>query len=327
MKLATIHNGTRDGSLVLVNRALTSAINVSGVAATLQNALDNWDAVAPRLRELSSTLEEGRAADAFPFQVHKVMAPLPRAFCFVDGSAYLNHVELVRRARGAEMPPSFYEDPLMYQACSDTFAAPQADIRHESEEQGIDFESEVGVVVGNVPQGVKAADALQYVRLILILNDVTLRNLVPAELAKQFGFLVSKPVSALSPVAVTPDELGDAWRDGRVHLPLVTTLNGKKFGDPEAGTEMHFNFAQLIAHAARTRPLCAGSLVGSGTVSNKDRARGSSCLAELRTLEKLDTGEPKTPFLKFGDVVRIEMLRDGQSVFGAIEQRVTRYAG
>jgi fumarylacetoacetate (FAA) hydrolase len=325
MKLATLPNNTRDGSLHVVSKDLSRAVNAGRVAATLQQALDQWDAVEPRLRELAAQLEEGRAQDAFPFQPHKALAPLPRAYAFLDGSAYLNHVELVRRARGAEMPPSFYTDPLMYQGCSDTFLAPHAPIAHASEELGIDFESEVVVILSDVPQGTTAADAGRHVRLLALLNDVTLRNVVPAELAKQFGFLVSKPPSALSPVAVTPDELGDAWKDAKVHLPLRTTHNGKQFGDPDAGVEMQFSYAQLIAHVAQSRPLCAGTVLGAGTVSNKDRARGSSCLAELRTLEKLDTGEPHTPFLKFGDAVRIEMLKDGRSVFGAIEQTVVQY--
>ena len=327
MKLATLQNGSRDGVLALVNGNLDQAVYVAGVAPTLQHALDAWASVAPRLRELAARLEEGRAPDAFPFQPRKVLAPLPRAYAFLDGSAYINHVELVRKARGAEMPPSFYQDPLMYQACSDHFAGPHQDIAHTSEDLGVDFESEVGVVLGDVPQGVSVDSALDYVRLVVLINDVTLRNVVPAELAKGFGFVVSKPVSALSPTAVTPDELGDAWADGRVKLPLVSTVNGRKVGDPDAGTDMHFGFAQLIAHAAQTRPLAAGTLVGSGTVSNRDRARGSSCLAEVRMLEKIDTGAAATPFLRFGDVVHIDMLHNGRSVLGAIEQKVVPFKG
>lgn len=325
MKLATLPNNTKDGALHVVSRDLSRAVNAGRIAPTLQHALDHWDAVEPRLRELATQLEEGRAQDAFPFQPHKALAPLPRAYAFLDGSAYLNHVELVRRARGAEMPPSYYTDPLMYQGCSDTFLAPTAPISHASEELGMDFESEVVVLLNDVPQGTTADQAGKHIKLLALLNDTTLRNVVPAELAKQFGFLVSKPPSALSPVAVTPDELGEAWKDNKVHLPLVTTHNGKKFGDPEAGVEMQFSYAQLIAHVAQTRPLGAGTVMGAGTVSNKDRSRGSSCLAELRTLEKLDSGEARTPFLRFGDTVRIEMFRNGHSIFGAIEQTVTQF--
>jgi fumarylacetoacetate (FAA) hydrolase len=323
MKLATLPNGTRDGSLVLVNCSLTQAVESSPVAPSLQHALDHWLAVEPKLRELSERLEAGQCQDAFPFQPHKALAPLPRAYAFLDGSAYLNHVELVRKARGADLPPSLYTDPLMYQGCSDSFLAPHADIAHASEEQGIDFESEVCVIVDDVPQGTPEQNALQHIRLLVLMNDVTLRNLVPEELAKGFGFLVSKPPSSLSPVAVTPDELGDHWHGGRLHLPLVTTYNGRMYGDPDAGAEMHFSFPRLIAHAAQTRPLAAGTLLGGGTVSVKDRARGSSCLAERRMIEKIEQGRMVTPFMKFGDQVRIEMWMNGQSVFGAMVQTVT----
>lgn len=324
MKLATLPNGSRDGALHVVNRALDSAVNAAGIARTLQAALDDWYNVEPRLREIANALEEGTSRDAFPFDPAKALAPLPRAYAFLDGSAYLNHVELVRKARGAEMPPSFYSDPLMYQGCSDYFLAPHAPIRHESEEQGIDFESEVAVIVADTPQATKAADAGKYIKLLCLVNDVTLRNLVPDELAKQFGFLQSKPNSALSPVVVTPDELGPAWKDGKIHLPLTTWLNDQKFGDPDAAQEMHFSFPQLIEHAAKTRPLRAGTILGAGTVSVKDRARGSSCLAEKRTIEKIEQGKPVTPFLRFGDRVRIEMFLDGKNIFGTIDQVVQK---
>jgi len=327
MKLATLPNGTRDGALHVVTKALTMAVNAAPVARTLQGALDEWHHVEHKLRELAQSLEAGTLRDAFPFDPATAMAPLPRAYTFLDGSAYLNHVELVRKARGADMPPSFYTDPLMYQGCSDTFLAPHAPIAHASEEQGIDFESEIVVILGDVPQATTAAQAAPHVKLIGLVNDVTLRNLVPNELAKQFGFLVSKPNSALSPVFVTPDELGTAWRDGKLHLPLTTWLNNEKFGDPDGAQEMHFSFHQLIAHAAQTRPLCAGSILGAGTASMKDRSRGSSCLAEKRTIEKLDTGNPVTPFLKFGDRVRIEMFNGTENVFGTIDQVVQKSAG
>lgn len=322
MKLATLPAGTRDGCLAVVTRDLSRAVRADAVAPTLQAALDRWDDAEPRLRALAADLEAGRAAGSFAFDPAAALAPLPRGPLFADGSAFVNHVELVRRARGADLPPSLYTEPLMYQGCSDPFLAPTAPIRHRSEDLGIDFESEMCVVVDGVPAGTREQDAGGHVRLIGLLNDVTLRNLVAAELGKGFGFFVSKPPSSLAPVLVTPDELGAAWRGGRVHLPLCTYLNGQKFGDPDAGEEMHFSFFKLIEHAAQTRPLGAGSVVGSGTVSNRDRRRGSSCIVEQRTLEKLDGGEPTTPYLRFGDRVRIEMLQDGRSVFGAIDQLV-----
>jgi fumarylacetoacetate (FAA) hydrolase len=301
-------------------------VSAAAIAPTLQAALDEWDRCSPLLDALAGELESGSAEGAFELSVSDLAAPLPRAYQFLDGSAYLAHVERVRRARGAEMPPSFLTDPLMYQAVSDGFLPPVGTIPVPSEEFGIDFESEVCVVTSDVPMGVSAAEAGDYVQLVCLVNDVSLRNLIPAELAKGFGFLHSKPRSALSPVMVTPDELGDAWRDGKVHLPLVTTLNGEQFGAPEAGVDMQFSFHELIAHAAKTRPLAAGTVIGSGTVANQDESLGASCMAEKRMLEIIRDGKPSTPFLSFGARVRIEMLdREGGSVFGAIEHVYERY--
>ncbi len=365
MKLASLKNG-RDGTLIVVDKKLQHAVEVPGIAANLLQALENWASIERKLElvygsinagnqaaeyisrmtvetkvqqrvvdvpamqrfltELSSTLEDGRVTNTFDLNVGDLAAVLPRAPQFVDGSAYLAHVERVRKARGAEMPPSFLHDPLMYQAVSDGFLAPTEPIRMADEAWGIDFESEVGVVVDDVPAGVTPDQAAQHIKLILLINDVSLRNLIPEELAKGFGFLQSKPRSALSPVAVTPDELGIAWKDGKLYLPLMTHLNGKLFGEPNAGVDMQFNFPQLIAHAAKTRPLAAGSIVGSGTVANQDESKGSSCLAEKRVLEIIKDGKPKTPFMKFGDRVRIEMLDPrGATIFGAIEQVVEKY--
>jgi fumarylacetoacetate (FAA) hydrolase len=320
MKLASLKSGGRDGTLVVVSGDLSRAARATAVAPTLQAALDDWDRCEPLLRALAQALENGTAADAFELDVADLAAPLPRAYQFLDGSAYLAHVERVRRARGAEMPPSFLEDPLMYQAVSDGFLPPVGTIPVGSEDYGIDFESEVCVVTADVPMGVSPQEAGDYVQLVCLVNDVSLRNLIPAELAKGFGFLHSKPRSALSPVMVTPDELGDAWRDGKVHLPLVTTLDGARFGAPEAGVDMQFSFFELIAHAAKTRPLAAGTIIGSGTVANQDESLGSLCMAEKRMLETIRDGKPSTPFLSFGARVRVEMFdRAGHSIFGAIE--------
>jgi fumarylacetoacetate (FAA) hydrolase len=323
MKLASLPGG-RDGRLAVVSRDLSRATPAEGIANTLQAALDDWPRFRPALEALSGELESGRAKGR-PFDPSTALSPLPRAYHWVDGSAYVNHVELVRKARGATMPDSFWTDPLVYQGGSDDFLPPQADAPFGSEAWGIDLEGEVAVVTDDVPMGTEAATALEHIRLVMLVNDWSLRNLIPAELAKGFGFYQSKPATAFSPVAVTPDELGDAWRDGRVHLPIVVQLNGKPFGSPNAGVDMTFNFGQLIAHAAKTRRLCAGSIVGSGTVSNLDRSTGSTCLAERRMLETLEHGKPVTPFLSFGDRVRIEM-RDaaGRSIFGAIDQRVVK---
>ncbi len=326
MKLATLKAGGRDGTLVVVSRDLSHAVVAGTVAPTLQIVLDNWDSLSPRLVEIYDRLNDGKAGGAFALDPSDLAAPLPRAYQWVDGSAYLPHVERVRRARGAEMPPSFQHDPLMYQGCSDSFIGPRDAVLAVDEAYGIDFEAEVTVVTDDVPMAVTPDAALDHIRLVMLVNDVSLRNLIPAELAKSFGFLQSKPASAFSPVAVTPDELGDAWRDGKLHRPLVTHFNGDLFGDPECGEDMQFSFGELVAHAAKTRFLAAGTIVGSGTIANQDESRGASCLAEKRVLEIIRDGEATTPFMKFGDRVRIEMFDDeGASIFGAIDQEVRRY--
>jgi fumarylacetoacetate (FAA) hydrolase len=322
MKLASLKHG-RDGRLVVVNRALTRCVPAGGIAGTMQQALDHWESSAPRLAALAAQLESGSVPDAMPFDSRRCAAPLPRAYHWVDGSAYVNHVELVRKARGAEMPASYWTDPLVYQGGSDDLLGPNDDARFVSESHGIDLEAEVAVVTGDVPIGTTAEAAAGSIRLIMLVNDWSLRNLIPGELAKGFGFYQSKPATAFSPVAITPDELGASWRDGRVHRPLVSHVNGQPFGRPDAGVDMTFSFPQLIAHVTATRRLGAGAIVGSGTVSNYDRSLGSSCLAEKRTLEQIEFGAPRTPFLKFGDRVRIEMFdAGGASLFGAIDQRV-----
>lgn len=326
MKLASLKAGGRDGSLVVVSRDLQHYILASSVAATLQQALDDWHQTAPRLNALYDELNQGAGSEIRELEIDKLAAPLPRGFEFLDGSAYLPHVARVRKARGAEVPESFYTDPLMYQGTSAGFSGPLDTVEVISEEYGIDFESEVIVVTDDVPMGVSSDQAGDHIQLIGLINDVSLRNLIPGELAKGFGFLQSKPRSALSPVFVTPDELGDAWRDSKLSLPLHSTLNGKFFGEPEAGVDMQFNFAQLIAHAAKTRPLTAGTLVGSGTIANEDTKKGASCLAEIRMLEIIADGKPSTSFMKFGDTIRIEMFNaKGQSIFGAIEQTIAAY--
>ena len=323
MKLGSLKEGGRDGTLVVVSRDLTRAVRATGIAPTLQRALEDWSNMAPRLNALSEALNAGNADGEFALDFHELAAPLPRAYEFVDGSAYLPHVERVRRARGAEVPASFYTDPLMYQATSAGFYGPRDAVKVVSEDYGIDLEAEIVVVTDDVPMAVTPEQAAAHIQLVGLVNDVSLRNLIPPELAKGFGFLQSKPRSALSPVFVTPDELGDAWRGNKVHLPLLTHINGEWFGAPEAGVDMQFDFAQLVAHAARTRPLSAGTIVGSGTIANEDTSKGASCFAEKRTVETLRDGKPSTPFMKFGDVVRIEMLdASGASIFGAIEQRI-----
>jgi fumarylacetoacetate (FAA) hydrolase len=336
MKLATLRNGARDGRLVVVSRDVTQATDAGVIAATLQDALDDWARVAPRLEALAAQLEIG-AVPAERFHEHDALSPLPRAFQWLDGSAYVNHVELVRKARGAEMPPSFWTDPLMYQGGSDAFLGPRAPILVADESFGIDFEAEVAVIVDDVAVGASREVAAAAIALILLVNDVSLRNLIPAELAKGFGFVQSKPSSAFSPVAVTPSELGPAWDGGRLHLPLLVSLNGEAFGRPNAGLDMIFDFPALIAHAAVTRSLSAGTIIGSGTVSNRgadggpgraiaDGGQGFSCLAELRTVETILAGAATTPFMRFGDVVRIEMRdAESRSIFGAIEQSVAPY--
>ena len=324
MKLASLKQG-RDGQLILVDSALQHWVTAATVAPTLQQALDDWQRAEPALRALWQALESG-ILPSQRFHPEHCASPLPRAYHWADGSAYVNHVELVRKARGAAMPDSFWTDPLIYQGGSDCFLGPTDTIALADEAWGIDFEAEVAVVVDDVPMGTTIADAARHIALVMLVNDVSLRNLVPAELAKGFGFYQSKPASAFSPVAVTPQSLGGAWRDGRLHLPLRAARNGELIGAPDAGIDMTFNFPQLIAHAALTRPLGAGTIIGSGTVSNRDRSRGSCCLAEVRMLESLATGAAHTEFLHFGDRVRIEMLDgDGRSIFGAIDQRVEAY--
>jgi len=321
MKLGSLKEGGRDGTLIVVSRDLTKAVKATGIAATMQAALDDWSNVAPRLNALSDDLNAGNASAAFALDMTALASPLPRAYEFVDGSAYLPHVERVRRARGAEVPESFYVDPLMYQAVSAGFLGPRDPVVVPSEDYGIDLEAEVVVVTDDVPVAATPAQAAGHIQLVGLVNDVSLRGLIPAELAKGFGFLQSKPRSALSPVLVTPDELGDAWQDDKLHLPMRTWLNGKWFGEAECGVDMQFNFAQLVAHAAKTRPLTAGTIVGSGTIANEDTSKGASCLAEQRTVETLRDGKATTPFLKFGDSLRIDVTdASGASIFGAIEQ-------
>lgn len=323
MKLATLKDGTRDGQLAVVSRDLKTIHIADGIAPTLQRALDDWNFIAPQLEELYERLNAGKAHRSFDFDPKRCMAPLPRAFQWVDGSAYVNHVELVRKARNADMPESFWHDPLMYQGGSDDFIGPTDDIVLASEEWGIDFEGEVAVVTDDVPMGAAPAQAASHIKLLMLVNDVSLRNLIPAELEKGFGFVQSKPASGFSPVAVTPDELGNTWQDGKVHLPLRATWNGVLVGQPNAGVDMVFSFPQLIAHLAKTRNARAGSIIGSGTVSNKDSGKGYTCIAEKRCLETIASSEAKTPFMKFGDTIRIEMLdTNGKSIFGAINQQL-----
>jgi fumarylacetoacetate (FAA) hydrolase len=325
MKLASLKHG-RDGRLVVVSRDLSICVAVADIAATFQGAMDSWAHAAPQLGHVYDLLNAGKTEGAKPFVPANCASPLPRAYQWADGSAYVTHVELVRKARGAEMPQSFWTDPLMYQGGSDSFIGPCDAIVAADEAWGIDFEAEIAAITDDVPMGVSAQDAAKHIRLLMLVNDVSLRNLIPAELAKSFGFFQSKPASAFSPVAVTPDELSDAWRGGKVHLPLRVHLNGEQFGAPNAGEDMTFSFPQLIAHAAKTRFLGPGTIVGSGTVANKDPSRGSCCIAERRTLETLEHGAPKTPFLTFGDRVRIEMMDSSdRSIFGVIDQKVERY--
>jgi len=326
MKLGSLKEGGRDGTLVVVSRDLSRAVRAASIVSSLREALESWDAAAPELERLYKDLNEGKAGNAFDLDVAQLAAPLPRAWEFLDGSAYLPHVERVRKARGAEVPDTFYTDPLMYQATSAGFLGPRDPVAVASEDYGIDLEAEIIVVTGEVPMAATPEQASKAIRLVGLVNDVSLRGLIPAELKKGFGFLQSKPRSALSPVFVTPDELGDAWRDAKLHLPMRTWLNGKWLGEADCGVDMQFSFGQLVAHAAKTRPLAAGTLVGSGTIANEDTSKGASCLAEQRTVETLRDGKPTTPFLKFGDTVRIEILdAEGKSIFGAIEQSVEPY--
>jgi fumarylacetoacetate (FAA) hydrolase len=332
MKLATYKDGSRDGQLVVVSRDLSTAHYATGIAQTLQQVMDDWGFLSPQLQDLYVTLNQGKARHAFPFDPAMCMAPLPRAYQWADGSAYINHVELVRAARNSEVPESFYTDPLMYQGGSDDFIGPCDDVVCPSESFGIDFEAEIAVITGDVPMGATPEQALDGIRLLMLANDVSLRNLIPAELAKGFGFFQSKPATAFSPVAVTLDEVGDAWDAGRLHLTIQSTWNGRKVGMCEAGPEMTFHFGQLIAHICKTRNVRAGSIVGSGTVSNKGVAgangktewpKGYSCIAEKRAIETIQDGKPATEFMKYGDTIRIEMKgKDGQTVFGAIDQKI-----
>ena len=323
MKLATYKDGSRDGQLIVVSRDLSTAHYATGIASKLQQVLDDWSFMSPQLHDLYAALNNGKARHAFPFDAAQCMAPLPRAYQWVDGSAFMNHVELVRKARNAEVPASGYSNPLMYQGGSDDFAGPCDDVVVASEAFDIDFEAEVAVITADVALGATPAQALEGIRLVMLANDVSLRHLIPDELAKGFGFLQSKPATAFSPVAVTLDELADVWKDGRLHLTLQSTWNGRKVGMCDAGPEMTFHFGQLIAHICKTRNVRAGSVIGSGTVSNKDRSRGYSCIAEKRAIETIEDGKPKTAFMKFGDRIRIEAKgKDGQSVFGAIDQKI-----
>lgn len=326
MKLGSLKEG-RDGRLVVVSRDLKKMVAADFIAATMQRALDDWIAVKPRLEELYSQLNQGKVANPKDFSPSLMAAPLPRAYQWLDGSAYVNHVELVRKARGVAMPANFWTDPLMYQGGSDHCLGPLDAIEVASESWGIDFESEVAIITDDVPSGTLVAEAKEHIQLLVLVNDVSLRNLIPDELAKGFGFLHGKPASSFSPVAVTPDELEQHWSDCKVHLPLKTFLNGKIFGEPNAGVDMTFNFGELIHHAVKSRSLTAGTIIGSGTVSNVDRSKGSSCIVERRMLELLEQGEARTPFLGFGDQVRIEMFDGaGNSIFGAIEQKVLPYS-
>ena len=331
MKLATYKDGSRDGQLLVVSRDLSTAHYATGIAHTLQQVLDDWNFLAPQLQDLSQTLNHGKARHGFPFEPERCMAPLPRACQWADGSAYINHVELVRQARGAQVPASFYTDPLMYQGASDDLLGPCDEVRVPSENFGIDFEAELAVVTADVPMGASADEALEGIRLLMLANDVSLRNLIPDELAKGFGFVQSKPATAFSPVAVSMDELGPAWQGGRLHLTLHSSWNGRKVGMCEAGPEMTFHFGQLIAHLCKTRRVRAGSIIGSGTVSNKAVVEGGrphwpkgySCIAEKRAMETILDGQPSTAFMKFGDRIRIDMKdAHGQSLCGAIDQCV-----
>lgn len=336
MKLASLKNGSRDGLLVVVSRDLSRCVAVPTVATTMQQLLDNWAQLSVKLEEVYQALNTGKVDGEMAFEQAQCESPLPRAYQWADGSAYVNHVELVRKARNAEMPPSFWTDPLMYQGGSDDFIGPRDNIDVVSEEYGIDFEGEVAVITDDVAMACSAEEARSKIRLLMLVNDVSLRGLIPNELAKGFGFFQSKPASAFSPVAITPDELANKWQDGRVHLPLLSTYNGKLFGKPNAGTDMTFDFGQLVAHAAKTRNLGAGAIIGSGTVSNKqgtdhgtsvnEGGVGYSCIAEIRMIETIRDGKPSTSFMKFGDTIRMEMLDEqGNSIFGAIEQQVVQY--
>jgi len=326
MKLASLKEGGRDGTLIVVDKDLKRGVRATGIAPTLQKAMDDWATVAPKLAELAERLRDDKAVGSFELDTTALAAPLPRAYQWADGSAYVVHVELVRKARGVEMPPSFWTDPLMYQGGSDGFTGCNDEIEMADEAWGIDFEGEIAVIVDDVPMGISAQAARKHIKLVTILNDVSLRNLIVGELAKGFGFFHGKPATAFAPVAVTPEELGTAWDGARLDRPLISSLNGTEFGHPNAATDLTFDFGQLIAHAARTRYLEAGTVVGSGTVANRDAGVGCSCIAERRVRETIDGGKPVTQFMKFGDEVRIEMFdAEGRSIFGAIDQKVVKY--
>ncbi len=319
MKLASLKAG-RDGRLVVVSKDLSSATDVPDIAKTMQYAIDHWDKTAEKLQAVYERLNGGNESKVFAFEESQCCAPLPRAYQWLDGSAYLYHVELVRKARGAKMPPEFLTDPLMYQGVSSDLLGPKDNVYLTSEEWGIDFEAEVVVITDDVAPGISSDSAKNHIKLLTLVNDVSLRNLIPKELSKGFGFIQSKPPSAYTAIAVTPDELGDAWQDSKIHLPLHVHLNDREYGHPDCGTDMNFNFSQLIAHAAKSRPLTAGTLLGSGTISNRNECSGSCCLAEKRMIEIIETGKAKTPFMSFGDRVRIEMFdKKGGSIFGAID--------
>ncbi|MDY8138609.1 fumarylacetoacetate hydrolase family protein [Aquimarina sp. 2201CG5-10] len=326
MKLASLKNNSRDGQLIVVNKDLTLAVKVPHIALTLQQAMDNWKEIAPQLEDIYKKLQSDQIENTFVFDAKEVMAPIPRAYHWADASAYVTHVELVRKARNAELPDSFWTDPLMYMGASDAFIGAQDNIEIENEEWGIDFESEVAIITDDVPAGVSSEKAKDHIKLISLVNDVSLRNLIPNELSKQFGFYQSKPWTSFSPVAVTPDELEDAWDGAKVNLPLISTLNNKKVGSPNAGIDMTFDFGQLVAHAAKSRSLIAGTVIGSGTVANQGSKDGSSCLAEIRCLETIENGQPSTPFMSYGDRIEIEMKdKNDQSIFGKINQLVKKY--
>ncbi|OUD36727.1 fumarylacetoacetate hydrolase family protein [Flavobacterium sp. FPG59] len=326
MKLASIDNKTRDGKLVVVNKDLTKAVTVPEIAATMQYAIDNWKETETKLESVYNDLNSDKLPNAFPFSSVRVLAPIPRAYHWADGSAYVTHVELVRKARNSELPESFWTDPLMYMGASDAFIGANDDIEIENEDWGIDFESEVAVITDDVPAGTNSEDALKHIKLITIINDVSLRNLIPNELSKQFGFYQSKPWTSFAPVVVTPNELADSWKNGKLHLPLHSTLNGNLIGSPNAGIDMTFDFGQLVAHASKTRSLMAGTIIGSGTVANQGSLDGSSCLAEVRCLEIIKDGKASTPFMSFGDRIEIEMKdNDGKSIFGKINQIIKEY--
>jgi len=326
MKLASLKSG-RDGKLIVVSRDLSRAVSAESIAPTLQAALDNWAECEPKLTALFDKLQMGKVNGEFAFDTTEAAAPLPRSYHWADGSAYVTHVELVRKARGAELPESFWTEPLMYMGASDAFIGANDDVLAENEDWGIDFEAEVVVFTDDVPAGIKARQARQHIKLVGLVNDVSLRNLIPAELGKQFGFYQSKPQTSFTPVAVTPDELGDAWDGAKLHLPLNTTLNGTKVGSPNAGVDMTFDFGQLIEHAAKSRALMAGTVIGSGTVANQGSPDGSCCLAEVRCLETIANGKPTTPFMSFGDRIEIDMKdRAGHSIFGSIDQRIRQYS-